>query len=119
MNGPHAVLEAALEYGNVPEEVRRSFRVEMGYELALWATDFVDLDDTEDTEDLDETFGDELSLPEGLWLDKDPDLWLIRDERGDVACGVSAETAMEETISRIAWAHVAAREEIREEAGGG
>lgn len=116
MNGPHSVLEAAMEYGNLPEEVRRSFRVEMGYELALWATDFVDLDDCED---LNETSEKELPLPDNWTIERDPNLWVIRDERGDVVFGVSAQTAMQESIERMAQRRVAARGEIRGEADGG
>lgn len=116
MNGPHSVLEAALEYGNVPEDIRRSLRVEMGYELALWATDFVDLDGFDEALG---SLGQETPLPETWRIEKDPDLWIVRDERGDVVCGVSAETAMEEAVHRVAREHVAARKEIGEEADGG
>lgn len=113
MNGVHKVLEAALEYDNVPEEIRREFRAEMGVTLVGWSMDFIDLPEATENDD------ERLSLPENWRLDKDPDLWLIRDERGDVICGVSAETAMTEAIERIAWGRVEAREEIREEAASG
>lgn len=118
MNGPHSVLEAALAYGGVPEEVRRSFRAEMGYELALWSLEFVEdvgLEEVEEVEEVEEISGfDELLTEAGMHLDKDPDLWMIRDERGDVVCGVSADGAMRETIERIARGHLALRKEIEE-----